>query len=147
MRILRMLVRQTRRKRAGFSLMEMLVVLVILGLLAGLVGPRVIDYLNSAKTKTAAVQIELLRTEMDRFLIDNGRYPTESEGLAALVSPPPSLASWSGPYIEGDAVPLDPWGNPYRYVMPAEGGKAFEILSLGSDGAPGGQGDAADIRR
>lgn len=126
----------------GFTLVELLVVLVILTLLAGLVGPRFLNQLGGAKSKTAAVQIADLEKGLDLFKLDIGRYPTTDEGLAALVKAPSGLPSWNGPYIKGE-VPQDPWGRPYRYT--AQGGKV-EIVSFGADGAPGGEGEDADIR-
>jgi len=132
----------TARLRRGFTLVELLVVLVILTLLAGLVGPRFLNQLGGAKSKTAAVQIADLEKGLDLFKLDVGRYPSTEEGLAALVKAPSGVASWNGPYVKGE-IPLDPWGRPYRYT--AQGGKV-EIVSLGADGAPGGTGEDADIR-
>ncbi len=132
-----------RRRHGGFTLIELMVVLAILVLLAGLVGPRVLSQLGGAKSKTAAVQIADLEKSLELFKIDVGRYPTTDEGLQALVVRPAPLAGWSGPYLKGSVVPSDPWGNAYRYAM-AKG--RMEILSLGGDGAPGGEGEAADIR-
>lgn len=127
----------------GFTLIELLVVLAILTLLAGLVGPRVLNQLGGAKAKTAAVQIADLDKSLELFKLDVGRYPTTEEGLDALVKRPGSVNGWTGPYLKG-GVPSDPWGHAYRYSNPGSGG--IEILSLGSDGAPGGDGEAADIR-
>ena len=132
---------QPRHSR-GFTLIELLVVLVILTLLAGLVGPRVLDQLGGAKAKTAGVQINDLQKALDIFKLDVGRYPTSEEGLDALAKQPGNVRGWNGPYLNG-GVPSDPWNNPYRYA--SNGGKV-EILSLGSDGAPGGEGEAADVR-
>ncbi|GAC1599651.1 MAG: type II secretion system major pseudopilin GspG [Ramlibacter sp.] len=126
----------------GFTLVELLVVLAILALLAGIVGPKVLGQLGGAKAKTAAVQIADLEKTLELFKLDVGRYPTAEEGLDALVKKPASAASWSGPYLKG-GVPLDPWSHPYVY-RPVAGG-SFEILSLGADGAPGGEGENADI--
>lgn len=120
-----------------------MVVLAILVLLAGLVGPRVLNQLGGAKAKTAAVQIADLDKSLELFKLDVGRYPTTEEGLQALVARPGALAGWAGPYLKGAGVPADPWGHAYRYAA-ANG--AIEILSLGADGAPGGEGEAADIR-
>lgn len=131
-----------RRSSRGFTLIELLVVLAILTLLAGLVGPRVLNQLGGAKARTAAVQIADLDKSLELFKLDVGRYPTTEEGLDALVKRPGSVNGWTGPYLKG-GVPSDPWGHPYRY---ANSGGAIEILSLGSDGAPGGDGEAADIR-
>jgi len=129
---------------AGFTLVEMLVVLTIIGLIVGLVGPRVLTYLSESRTKTARLQIESFGSALDLFYIDASRYPTTSEGLDALVKRPSGVEVWNGPYIKGSRVPLDPWGNPYHYRSPVE--KApYEIFSFGSDGREGGTGAAADI--
>ena len=130
------------KRRHGFTLVELLVVLAILALLAGIVGPKVLGQLGGAKAKTAAVQIADLDKTLELFKLDVGRYPTAEEGLDALVKKPASAASWSGPYLKG-GVPVDPWSHPYVY-RPGAGG-SFEILSLGADGAPGGEGENADI--
>jgi general secretion pathway protein G len=129
----------------GFTLVELLVVLAILTLLAGLVGPRVLGQLGGAKAKTAAVQIADIEKAMELFKLDVGRFPSTEEGLEALTKRPPTVASgWSGPYLKG-TVPTDPWGKPYRYQGPAADG-SIEISSLGADGAVGGEGENADIR-
>jgi general secretion pathway protein G len=131
------------RTAAGFTLVELLVVLAILTLLAGLVGPRVLGQLGGAKSKTAAVQIADLDKALELFKLDVGRFPTTEEGLGALLQRPPSVASgWAGPYLKG-SLPNDPWGKPYRYQL-ANG--AVQIVSLGADGAPGGEGENADIQ-
>lgn len=134
----------TRKSARGFTLIELLVVLAILTLLAGLVGPRVLGQLGSAKAKTAGVQIADLDKALELFKLDVGRYPTTEEGLDALSKKPGSVNGWTGPYLKG-GVPADPWGHPYRYANPGPNG-GIEILSLGSDGEPGGEGEAADIR-
>lgn len=126
----------------GFTLVELLVVLAILALLAGIVGPKVLGQLGGAKAKTAAVQIADLEKTLEIFKLDVGRYPTAEEGLNALVTKPANAAAWSGPYLKG-GVPLDPWSHPYVY-KPGPGG-TVDILSLGADGAPGGEGENADI--
>lgn len=128
----------------GFTLIELLVVLAILTLLAGLVGPRVLNQLGGAKSKTAAVQIADLDKSLELFKLDVGRYPSTQEGLEALVKRPGNVNGWTGPYLKG-GVPSDPWGNAYRYTSPGPNG-GIEILSLGADGAPGGDGENADIR-
>lgn len=133
-----------RKRSLGFTLIELLVVLAILTLLAGLVGPRVLNQLGGAKSKTAGVQIADLEKSLELFKLDVGRYPTTEEGLDALVKKPGSVNGWAGPYLKG-GVPTDPWGHPYRYTNSGAGG-GIDIVSLGSDGAPGGEGEAADIR-
>ena len=117
-------------------------VLAILTLLAGLVGPKVLSQLGGAKSKTAGVQIADLQKALDIFKLDTGRYPTSEEGLEALAKQPGNVRGWNGPYLSG-GVPNDPWNNPYRYSY--SGGRV-DILSLGSDGQPGGEGEAADVR-
>jgi general secretion pathway protein G len=133
------------RGSAGFTLIEMLVVLVIIGLIMGLVGPRVLTYLTDARVKAAKLQIEALWSAHDHYYLDNGRYPSSSEGLQALVRRPSGGDSWNGPYLKGGAVPADPWKNEYIYRSPGDNAP-FEIISLGSDGREGGNGSAADIR-
>jgi general secretion pathway protein G len=133
------------RGSAGFTLIEMLVVLVIIGLIMGLVGPRVLNYLTDARVKAAKLQIEALSSALDLYYLDNGRYPSSSEGLQALVRRPSSGDSWNGPYLKGGQVPADPWKNDYVYRAPGDNAP-FEIISLGSDGREGGNGSAADLR-
>jgi general secretion pathway protein G len=130
---------------SGFTLIEMLVVLVIIGLIMGLVGPRVLNYLTEARVKAARLQIEALSSSLDLYYLDTGRYPTTSEGLTALVRRPGNMAGWNGPYVKGGIVPEDPWKHDYVYRSPAEGAP-YEIISLGSDGREGGTGNAADIK-
>jgi general secretion pathway protein G len=130
----------------GFTLIEMLVVLTIIGLIMGLIGPRVLGYLGEARGKTARLQIESLSSALDLFYLDAGRYPTTSEGLEALVQRPSSdIAIWNGPYVKGGRVPADPWGHAYLYRSPVERTPPYEIVSLGSDGQEGGTGNAADV--
>jgi general secretion pathway protein G len=140
------LVRRVRRAAdPGFTLIEMLVVLTIIGLIAGLVGPRVLGYLAESRTKTAKLQIESLSASLDLFYLDTGRYPTTSEGLGALTDRPADVTIWNGPYLKGSRVPSDPWGNHYQYRSPVDHMPPYEISSFGSDGREGGTGDAADI--
>lgn len=134
----------TRRQHRGFTLIELLVVLAILTLLAGLVGPRVLNQLGGAKSKTAGVQIADIEKGLDLFKLDVGRYPTNEEGLSALDNRPGSAPGWNGPYLKG-GVPVDPWGKPYQYKAPGAGAE-LQITSLGADGAVGGDGENADIR-
>jgi general secretion pathway protein G len=131
----------------GFSLMELLVVLAIMGLLAGLVLPRVMGTLGKAKVQTTQSQIDLLATALDMFQVDNGRYPTASEGLQALVTRPPGLATWNGPYVARNGVPLDGWHHAFVYQSTPDGAGGFAIYSLGADGRTGGTGADADIGR
>jgi len=133
------------RGSAGFTLIEMLVVLVIIGLIMGLVGPRVLNYLTDARVKATKLQIEALSSALDLYYLDTGRYPSSSEGLSALVRRPSNADAWNGPYLKGGAVPADPWKNEYIYRAPGDNAP-FEIISLGSDGREGGSGSAADIR-
>ena len=133
-----------RRAEAGFTLVEMLVVIAIIGLIMGLVGPRVLNYLGDSKVKAAKLQIESFSSSLDLFYLDVGRYPTASEGLAALAQRPGDTSIWNGPYLKTGSVPTDPWGHIYVYRAPAERGP-YEIVSLGSDGQEGGAGTAADI--
>jgi len=130
-------------RQAGFTLIELMVVLFILGLLAALVGPRLMGRVGVAKQKTAQTQIQLLATSLDLFHLDVGRYPTEEEGLKALVEAPEGLAGWAGPYLD-KGVPKDPWGRDYVYKCPGEHGP-YDLTSLGADGAPGGEGENRDI--
>jgi general secretion pathway protein G len=136
--------RRRGRGEAGFTLVELLVVLVILVLLASLVAPRVIGYLGSSRTKAAKVQIESLTTALELYKVDIGRYPSTSEGLKALVVSPPGVTSWNGPYLTKKDVPNDPWGKPYSYRSPGQHG-AFDISSLGADNQQGGDGENQDI--
>ena len=131
-----------RAAARGFTLIEMLVVIAILAMLAGLVGPAVMDRLGGAKSKTAAIQIADIEKALDIFKLDVGRYPNNNEGLKALVTNPGSVAGWNGPYLKGE-LPADPWGNPYHY---SNAGGKVEVVSLGADNAPGGDGENADIR-
>ena len=140
------LVRRVQRAAdPGFTLIELLVVLTIIGLIVGLVGPRVLGYLSESRIKTAKLQIESFSASLDLFYLDNGRYPSTSEGLNALAERPADVTVWNGPYLKGGRVPLDPWGNPYQYRSPVDHTPPYEILSFGSDGREGGTGNAADI--
>lgn len=125
-------------------MIELLVVLAILTMLAGLVGPRVLGLLGGAKSKTAAVQIADLEKTLELFKLDVGRFPSSAEGLDALVNKPGTANGWNGPYLKG-GMPTDPWGKPYKYTSPTTDG-GVDIVSLGADGLPGGDGENADIR-
>lgn len=137
------------RRRSGFTLLELIVVIIVLGLLAGLVAPQIIGRLSEAKSTTAKTQIELLSVALDSYRLDNGTYPTTDQGLAALRERPtraPMPANWRGPYLR-KAVPLDPWDRTYLYRMPGERNPtAFDLESLGRDGKAGGDGEDADVR-
>lgn len=146
-----LMARSRRKKRsksrvheAGFTLVELLVVMVILVLLASLVAPRVIGYLGSSRTKSAKVQIESLSTSLELFKLDTGRYPNDREGLTALVQRPSDTKNWSGPYLKKDKVPLDPWGQPYHYRAPGQRGP-FDIFTLGADNREGGKDEDQDV--
>jgi general secretion pathway protein G len=136
--------RARRKAQSGFTLVEMLVVITIIGLIMALVGPRVLNYLSESKAKAAKIQIESLGSALDLFYLDTGRYPTTSEGLAALVQAPGNITAWNGPYVKGGVVPADPWGNPYLYRSPGQHGP-YDIVSYGADGQEGGTGVASDI--
>jgi general secretion pathway protein G len=133
-----------RSREAGFTLIELLVVLAILGLLAGLVAPRVLDYFGRAKSDTARLQIENISAALDLFRLDVGRYPTTQEGVPALVAAA-GIPGWRGPYLKGSSAPVDPWGRPFIYRFPGSEGRAYDLFSLGADGAPGGEGENRDI--
>jgi len=134
-------------KYQGFTLLEMLVVLVIIGLLAGLVGPQIFGNIDKSKIKTAETQVKMLKSAIGTLYLDIGRYPTNEEGLAILNVPPkdePTKSLWKGPYL-AEALPVDPWNHPYQYSIPGHQGQPFALYSLGSDGQVGGEGNAADI--
>ena len=131
-----------RDSKGGFTLVELLVVLVILGLVMGLVGPRVLGYLSSSRERTAHLQIESFASALDLFYLDYGRYPTNGEGLDALIHKPGSGDRWAGPYLKQPNVPKDPWGNAYEYHTPGKTGP-YAITSPGPDGKGGGSEHAA----
>jgi general secretion pathway protein G len=127
----------------GFTMMELLVVLVIVGLLAALVGPTLYKRINPAKQSVAQAQIENFMAALDAFFIDNGEFPTEQQGLLALREKPAGVNTWHGPYLK-KVIPKDPWGNPYVYRSPGRNG-GYEIIALGKDGSEGGEGGGQDI--
>ena len=134
----------SRPAASGFTLLELLVVIVIIGLLAAYVGPKYFSQLGKSEVTVAKAQIEAFDKSLDTYRLDVGRYPTAEEGLGALMTAPPSAgAKWNGPYLK-KGVPQDPWGHPYQYRAPGSKGE-YEIISLGKDGQPGGSGDNADI--
>ncbi|MCW5893809.1 MAG: type II secretion system major pseudopilin GspG [bacterium] len=136
---------RARARQGGFSLIEIMVVMVIIGLLMALVGPNLIGRSEKAKVQSAAIQIERLGTVLDTYRLDVGRYPTTQEGLQVLVVRPMGIDRWDGPYLNKGEVPMDPWGRPYQYRSPGEGGRPYDLWSLGADGSPGGSGEARDI--
>jgi len=132
------------QSQQGFTLVEMLVVITIIGLIMGLIGPRVLNYLSESKVKAAKIQLQSFAGALDLFYLDAGRFPSTAEGLAALVRQTPGVAAWNGPYLKGGNVPNDPWNNGYVYRSPGEHGPC-DIISYGADGQEGGSGVAADI--
>jgi general secretion pathway protein G len=133
-----------RGSERGFTLIEMLVVITIIGLIMALVAPRVLNYLSESKVKAARIQILSFGSALDLFYLDSDRYPASSEGLAVLVERRGTAAEWRGPYLKGAHVPADPWGNPYIYRSPGQHGP-YDIISMGSDGQVGGTGIASDV--
>ncbi len=136
--------RPRRRREGGFTLIELLVVLVILGLISAFAAPQVIKYLSSAKQDSAKVQIDRLSGILDLYRLEVGSYPSESQGLQALVEKPADAAGWNGPYVKKSEQLVDPWGNRYKYRYPGEHGE-YDIYSLGADGQEGGEGENADV--
>ena len=133
---------RNRKKSSGFTLVELLVALAILGMLAALVGPQVLNQLGGAKSKSAAIQIRDFEQALELYKLDVGRFPSSNEGLNALVRQPSSAKGWNGPYLKKDEVPMDPWGNPYQYRV---SGSTIDISSYGADGRQGGSGEDADV--
>jgi general secretion pathway protein G len=136
--------KRRKDRQRGFTLIEMLVVITIIGLIMALVGPRVLNYLSESRVKAARIQIQSFASALDLFYLDAGRYPAGSEGLDALVHPPGGMTAWNGPYLKGGSVPNDPWGNSYVYKVPGEHGAAYEVRSVGH-GKDLVTGAAADI--
>lgn len=132
------------KSQRGFTLVELLVVILIIGLLTGIVAPRLLGQISRSEATAARAQIDAFDKALQAFRIDVGRFPTTGEGLQALVAAPGNEPRWRGPYLKG-GVPLDPWRNAYRYAYPGSRGKDFDLLSLGADRAPGGQDEAVDI--
>lgn len=130
------------RRHYGFTLLELLVVIVIIGLLAGLVAPRYFDQVSKSNVKVARAQIDALEKALDQYRLELGHYPTTEQGLAALSAKPVNVERWDGPYVK-KVVPLDPWSHAYVYKAPGDHGD-YDLSSLGSDGQPGGAGEAAD---
>lgn len=128
---------------SGFTLLELLVVMVIIGLLAGYVGPKYFSQIGKSEIKLAKAQIDSLEKSLDQYRLDTGHYPSMEDGLVALVTRPANESKWDGPYLKKN-VPADPWGNPYVYKIPGEHGE-FDLFSYGKDGQLGGEGESADI--
>jgi general secretion pathway protein G len=129
---------------AGFTLLELLVVLGILALLATFAAPQVMRYLGKARTEAAKLQINAISSALELYALDNGRYPPQPPGLAALMQPPPGATRWNGPYLKKAEGLTDPWGRPYQYRVPGRAGP-FEVFTLGRDNAPGGTGEDQDV--
>lgn len=130
-------------RAVGFTLLELLVVVAIIGLLVGFVAPRYFGQIGKSEVTAARAQIDALEKALDQYRLDTGHYPSTEQGLAALMQRPQNEPKWNGPYLR-KSVPLDPWGRPYQYRAPGEKGD-FDLLSLGKDGAPGGSGEDADL--
>lgn len=133
-----------KRRPNGFTLLELLVVLAILGLLAAIVGPQVVRYLGSSRSEAAHVQASNIAASLQLYRLDMGSFPTTEEGLKALVTAPPGHPEWNGPYLAESSALTDPWGRPYQFKVPGEHGEV-DVYSLGSDGAVGGTGEAKDV--
>ena len=135
--------KREERREEGFTLVEILIVVIIIGLLAALVGPKLFGKVSSAKLKATKAQIELFGTALDAFRLDVGRYPTGDEGLKVLREKPSGVDGWQGPYLPKE-IPLDPWGRPYIYISPGEHGE-YDLISYGLDGVVGGDGENQDV--
>jgi general secretion pathway protein G len=137
-------VRAKARGEGGFTLLELLVVLAIMGMLAAIIAPQVIKYLGTSRTQTAKVQIQNVMSALELYRLDVGRYPTQQEGLEGLVTAPTTAPNWNGPYLKKDSALKDPWGAPYVYQNPGQHGEV-DVYTLGQDKAPGGTGEAQDV--
>lgn len=137
--------KKRKRKHPGFSLIELMIVLVILGLIAGIVGPQAMKYLGKGKSQSAKVQIENISAALDMYRLEVGSYPNSSQGLKALIASPSGARGWNGPYLKKGEVPLDPWNNEYQYKRPGSSGQPYDLVSLGADATAGGEGEDADI--
>ncbi|GBG02256.1 type II secretion system protein GspG [Azospira sp. I13] len=135
------------RRNRGFTLIEIMIVMVIIAMLAALVGPRIQSALGGSKVKATKMQMETLSSMVEAFHLDTGRYPTQQEGLQVLVQNPANapIKNWRGPYLKKNRIPTDEWGNAFAYEIPSKHGMEFDIYSLGADGKPGGSGDDGDL--
>lgn len=136
----------TSSRRRGFTLLELLVVILIIGLLTGIVAPRFLGQVSRSEVTTARAQLDAFEKALHAFRLDTGHFPSGGQGLRALVEQPAEETRWRGPYLQGD-VPVDPWGTAYQYRSPGANGRDYELMSYGRDRAPGGEGDDADIVR
>lgn len=132
--------------RRGFTLLELLVVVLIIGLLTGIVAPKFLSQVSRSEVTTARAQLEAFSKALEAYRIDNGQYPSTQQGLAALVQAPAGAAGWRGPYLQGE-VPFDPWRQPYQYQAPGPNGRDYQVQSFGRDRVAGGSGDDADLVR
>ncbi len=133
-----------RHGERGFTLLELLVVLAIMGLLAAIIGPQVIKYLGSSRTQVANVQVKSIAAALELYRVDAGGYPSPEQGLQALVTAPPGAVAWNGPYLAQASGLTDPWGQPYKFRAPGQHGEV-DVYSLGSDKVEGGTGEARDV--
>ena len=134
-----------QKKQMGFSLIELMIVLVILGLIAGVVGPQAMKYLSKGKTKSARVQIENISTALDMYRLEVGSYPSTEQGLNALAETPTGVRGWNGPYLKKGSVPKDPWNNDYQYQRVTTNGHPYALYSMGADAVKGGKDEDADL--
>jgi general secretion pathway protein G len=137
--------RRHRVHQTGFTLIEIMVVMTIIGLLMALIGPRFMRAVGRAESGAARAQIEMLGTALDTYRLDVGRYPTTQEGLQALIQRPFGSDHWDGPYLKKNLIPEDPWHRAYFYKSPGDAGRSYDLYSLGADGSPGGEGDSRDV--
>lgn len=133
------------RSHRGFSLLELLVVLLLLGAFAGIFAPKIFGQAEKAKQKAAKLEIDQIGQGLDLYKLEIGRYPTTQEGLQSLMTAPSGVSNWNGPYLKRNTVPKDPWSNEYKYVSPGDQSRPYDIVSYGSDGKEGGDGDGKDI--